>query len=62
MNSPLSSPLRNTVCVVGTVLLFGLYLGLMLLTAGGYCVKMLVDLVLTEIVTGFWRLGKRIGI
>jgi hypothetical protein len=46
---------------LGVLILFGVYLLLMLLTAGGYCIKLLVDLLLTEIVTGFWRMGKKIG-
>ena len=59
-NQPLSA-VKGLLSGLGIVIFFGGYIGLLILTAGGYCVKMLVDAVLTEIVTGFWRLGKKIG-
>ncbi len=47
--------------VAAIALLFA-WLFVMALTAAGYLVKMLVDLILTEIVTLYARLGKRIGL
>ncbi len=53
--------IKLALSAVGIVFLFVLYIGLLLLTAAGYCVKLAVDGVLSEIVTGFWRLGNKLG-